>query len=184
MREIRRFAGETLPVLRVLLVGAPPKIGGIGDERVGALDHRQGFVRRADQVRRAPGGGGVLQGVAGLPLGGIHPDCQRVARHLRADHPDSSDHRLGTGFAGELPVGGLRVGHNPQGFRHNRGGRLDRVGVRFRANPHRPDFGGVNLRPPQRVARRLDGHGRHVLVEPGHRFFLDGRPAHAIGPDT
>ena len=46
--EVSRLAGEALPVLGVALVLAPPEIGRVGDVGIGAIDHRQGFLRRTD----------------------------------------------------------------------------------------------------------------------------------------
>ena len=75
-------------------------------------------------------------------------------------------------------------GHGADGLGDDGGGGLDRVGVRFRADPDRADLGRVDAGPRQGIAGRFDGHGDHVLVQPGDGFFLDRQAAFAAGPDA
>ncbi len=175
--EVGRFAGEALPVAGVVGVLATPKVGGVGDEGVGGFDGRQAFRCRADEVGGAPGGGGVLQGVAGTPLGGVRADGEYVARHAARHKADSGLHGFCAGFAGEFPIAGLGVGDGANRLGDDGAGRFDGVGVAFAPHPHRADVTRVNGGACQGVACRFDGDGGGVLVQPGDGFLRNRQAA-------
>ncbi len=62
---------------------------------------------------------------------------------------------------------------------------LDRIGVRLGPDPHGADLGRVDPGACHGIARRLDGHGDHVLVQAGDGFLLDRQTGvTAAAPDA
>ena len=134
------------------------------------------FCRAEDECRPACAGG-VFQGVARAALGGVHADRQGIIRHARADQAHGCHHGFGAGFAGELPVGSLDVGHRADGLGHDGGGGLDGVRVRFGADPDRAQIRAGST-PARFMALRAASIDMVMTSssKPGTAFSLIGRP--------
>ncbi len=136
--EVGGLACEAHAVLGILLIFAPPEIRRVGDVGIGGIDDRQRFFRGTEDVRAAARARRVFERVAGLALGGVHADRHGIVTHARADQSHRRDHRFGARFAGEFPVGGLRVGDRADRFRDQRGGRFHRIRVGLQTRPRPP----------------------------------------------
>ena len=171
--EVGRFAGEAAAMLRIALVLPAPEVGRVGDEDTEPSRIATRFLGRAHDDGGAARAGSVLQRIARPRLRDVHADCQRVLRHARAGERDRGLQRLGSGLAGELPVGGERVLRYAQRLGHDRAGRLHGIRVALAADPHGADLRGVDARAAHRIAAGLDGHRHHVLIQARHRLLPD-----------
>jgi hypothetical protein len=182
--EVGRFAGETHAMFGIFLVLAPPEIGRVGDVRIRGVDGCQRAFSGTDNKGRAAGRSGIFQRVAGTALGSVHADGHGVIGHAGADESHRGNDGFGARLTGEFPVTGLDVGDSVDRLGHDCGGRFDGIRMRFRADPHGAQLVGVDLGPRQRIARRFDRHGDHVLVHAGDGFFFNGQRGLAASPDA
>ena len=184
MFKIGGLAREAHAMLGIFGLRTAPKIRRVCDVRVGGVDDGKRLFGRAYDVGGAAGAGGVFERISGFALGGVHADGHGVMRHARTYQTHGGDQGLGACLAGEFPVSSLCVGDRADGLRHQRGGGLDRIRVRFRSDPDRAYFLRVDAGSFHGIARRLDGHGSDVFIEAGDGFLLDRKPALAAGPYT
>ena len=118
--EVSGFARESHAVLGIPLIFAPPEVGRVGDVGIRGVDDRQRFFRGTDDIRAAARARSIFERVAGLALRGVHADGHRIMSHARADQSHRGDQSFSAGFAGEFPIGGLRVGDCANRFRDQR----------------------------------------------------------------
>ena len=120
-----------------------------------------------NEVGGTPCASRVFERIARSPLRRVHPNTHCVIRHARSHKAHRRLHRFGSGFASELPIGGLGVRHCANRFGDHSGCRLDRVGMRFGSDPHGTNALWIDLCAHERVARRFDAHRRHIFIESG-----------------
>ena len=136
--EVGGFAREAHAVFGILRVGASPEIGRVGDVGIRGVDDRQRFFGGTENVRAAARACGVLERVAWLALRGVHADRHGVLAHARADQAHRGDERFGARFAGEFPIGGLRVGDGANRFSDQGGSWFHRIRVGTQTRPRPP----------------------------------------------
>ena len=126
---------------------------------------------------RAAGGGGVLQGVAGAALGGVHADGQGVTAMPEPTMPIAACIASVPALQANSQSAAWVWGTAPMASATMRGGRLDRVGMALAADPDRADRLGVDAGAVHGVAGRFDRHRGHVLVQAGDGFLYDRHAA-------
>ncbi len=97
-------------------------------------------------------------------------------------NPIAATKRFGARFTCEFPIRGLRVGDCANRFRDQRGSGLYRIRMRLRPDPHRAQFGRINLSALHGVARGFNGHRDDIFIKSGDGFLFDGKSAFAASP--
>ena len=162
--EVGGLACEPAAVLGVGLSLPPPEVGCVGGEAERLVDPGDDLLA-SDQVGRASGGGGVLQGVPGGSLGRVGADRDAVLHHARAYQTHAGLDAGGSRLARELHVGRGHGGGGLDGLRDDGRGRFDCVGMGLGSDVDGADVLGVHLGDPvHHVPRRLSGDGDDVLV--------------------
>ena len=145
--EVRRFTGEAVAVLRVVLVFPAPEIGRIGDIGIGGVDDCQAFSAGPMTKAAPPAAAVYSKRITRLSLGGIEPTAQW---HTRAIPEPTSPIAMTMASVPALQANSISAawtcGCGTDGFGDDGGGGFDSVGMGFRTNPHGANLGRVDIR--------------------------------------
>jgi len=81
MAIVSGLPGESSRMLRIVLVGTPPKVGRVAHKGIGPFKDGEALSARAEYIGCSAGGRREFQGIAGPSLGCIHSGCEGIVCH-------------------------------------------------------------------------------------------------------